>query len=29
MAARQYHFTASVIGGESLSNSPAEHQRMS
>ena len=29
MAARQYHFTASDIGGCSLSNSAAEHQRMS
>ena len=29
MAARQYHFTASDIGGSSLSKSAAEHQRMS
>src|ERR1700722_5827406 len=29
MALRQYHFTASDIGGCSLSKSPAEHQRMS
>src|SRR6185437_3101690 len=29
MAWRQYHFTASVMAGCSLSNSPAEHQRMS
>ena len=29
IAARQYHFTASDIGGSSLSKSAAEHQRMS
>ena len=29
MALRQYHFTASVIGGVSLSKSAALHQRMS
>ena len=29
MAVRQYHFTASNIGGCNLSNSSAEHQRMS
>ena len=29
MALRQYHLTASDIGGSSLSNSAAEHQRMS
>ena len=29
MALRQYHLTAPDIGGSSLSNSSAEHQRMS